>query len=211
MNSALTSYPLGFLITMQKELLSANQSFSLLDALVYIITFEVILIQMGGIQKFFSRFWFCLQSKFSLVHSKVICAESKNQDSEPSNQLGCFDKNDESNVCREDVEMVMKRLGLFCSSESEELKDSMSSDELSQLFDEKEPSLEEVKEAFNVFDQNRDGFIDAKELQRVLCKLGLKEGYELESCRKMIRTFDENGDGRIDFNEFVKFMENNFC
>jgi len=105
----------------------------------------------------------------------------------------------------------MENFGLFCSRESEDLKEWMDSDELSQLFDEKEPSLEEIKETFNVFDHNSDGFIEASELQRVFYILGLKEELELEKCRKIIRIFDENGDGRLDFNEFVKFMENSFC
>ncbi|CAI0438263.1 unnamed protein product [Linum tenue] len=87
----------------------------------------------------------------------------------------------------------------------------MGADQLLELFDEKEPSLEEVKEAFEVFDVNRDGFIDETELQRVMCQLGLKEGVELESCKKMIGAFDVNGDGRIDFCEFVKFMDHSFC
>jgi calmodulin len=127
-------------------------------------------------------------------------------------QESCFDnKRDENNICREDVEMVMANFGLFCSRESEDLKEWMDSDELSQLFDEKEPSLEEIKETFNVFDHNSDGFIEASELQRVFYILGLKEELELEKCRKIIRIFDENGDGRLDFNEFVRFMENSFC
>ncbi|XP_010088139.2 probable calcium-binding protein CML45 [Morus notabilis] len=121
------------------------------------------------------------------------------------------DDHEDGRMRREDVEMVMGKFGIFCSRDSEELRESFGSDELSSLFDESEPSLEEVKEAFDVFDKNRDGFIDAKELQGVLCILGLKEGSELEDCKKMIRNFDINRDGKIDFNEFVKFMETTFC
>jgi calmodulin len=62
-----------------------------------------------------------------------------------------------------------------------------------------------------VFDENKDGFIDAKELQRVLSALGLKDRAAMDDCKKMIRVFDENDDGRIDFDEFVKFMEGTFC
>lgn len=105
----------------------------------------------------------------------------------------------------------MGNLGIFCSQESEEqLNESYGCEEISRLF-EQEPSLEEVKQAFDVFDVNKDGFIDAEELQRVLCVLGLKQGLKLENCNSMINTFDEDGDGRIDFQEFVKFMENSFC
>ncbi|KAJ9147609.1 hypothetical protein P3X46_029747 [Hevea brasiliensis] len=187
-----------------------NLSFiELFIILLDILLCELFRYKVGYLQKFFSRFWFSIRSKLSFGKSKV-CEENKNQDSESSNQQDYFSRRDDRNLCREEVEMVMGKLGLFCSAESEELKESMGSDELSQLFDEREPSLEEVKKAFDVFDEKRDGFIDAEELQRVLQTLGLKEGFTLENCRKMIRACDENRDGRIDFNEFVKFMENIF-
>ncbi|OVA08983.1 EF-hand domain [Macleaya cordata] len=113
-----------------------------------------------------------------------------------------------------DVEIVMKNLGIFCNPVDVHKFHNdhiiLGSDEFSSLFDEDEPSLAEVKEAFNVFDQNKDGFIDARELQRILCSLGFREGSDLKECERMIRVFDENADGRIDFNEFVKFMENCF-
>ncbi|GFY82980.1 calcium-binding EF-hand family protein [Actinidia rufa] len=82
---------------------------------------------------------------------------------------------------------------------------------MTSLFEEKEPGLDEVKEAFDVFDENRDGFLDAREIQRVLYNLGFKDGLEIERCKRMIDAFDDNGDGRIDFKEFVKLMENMFC
>ncbi|EHA8591682.1 putative calcium-binding protein CML46 [Cocos nucifera] len=114
------------------------------------------------------------------------------------------------NLSWENVEMVMGRMGLYCSQEGEQLKECMSFDELSSVFEE-EPSFEELKEAFCVFDENRDGFVDAVELHRVLSKLGFREGSEVDSCKRMIAAYDENRDGRIDFNEFVKFMEISFC
>ncbi|XP_010552843.1 PREDICTED: probable calcium-binding protein CML45 [Tarenaya hassleriana] len=152
-------------------------------------------------QSFFSRFWHLLQQQLAF--------EKKNEELELSNQWS-FRKH-EGEICREEVETVMRSLGLFCKQEHEGLQERYSSEEISSLFEEKEPSLEEVKEAFDVFDVNRDGFIDATELQRVLTTLGLKEGSDLENCRKMIRSFDGNEDGMIDFHEFVKFMENRFC
>lgn len=105
--------------------------------------------------------------------------------------------------------MVMDRLGVTYHSDGEKLEEGLVADELPQLFEE-EPSLEEVKKAFDVFDENKDGFIDATELQRVLCSLGLKEGSQVEDCRRMIKAFDEDDDGQIDFKEFVKFLEKSF-
>ncbi|KAL2903962.1 putative calcium-binding protein CML46 [Bienertia sinuspersici] len=80
------------------------------------------------------------------------------------------------------------------------------------LFGEEEPCLEEIWEAFQVFDEDKDGFIDATDLGRVLCKLGyLKEGSNVEKCKKMIRGFDRNSDGLLDFHDFLKFMQTCLC
>ncbi|XVE53215.1 hypothetical protein DITRI_Ditri02bG0186100 [Diplodiscus trichospermus] len=112
-----------------------------------------------------------------------------------------------------DMKVVMDRLGMSYEPNSDKLvEDSVGEDELGEMFEQEEPSLEEIKEAFDVFDENKDGFIEATELQRVLRCLGIKEALvQLEECRRMIRVADEDGDGRIDFNEFLKFMETCFC
>ncbi|XP_010425692.1 PREDICTED: probable calcium-binding protein CML30 [Camelina sativa] len=123
-------------------------------------------------------------------------------------------KQEDGDLCKEDAEMVMTSLGLFSNDDDDDdddqLQERYSAKQVSCLFEEKEASLEEVKQAFDVFDENRDGFIDATELQRVLTILGFKEGFCLENCLVMIRSLDGNKDGRIDFNDFVKFMENSF-
>ncbi|XVF14285.1 hypothetical protein REPUB_Repub09cG0045700 [Reevesia pubescens] len=163
------------------------------------------------IKSFFSRYWSFPQSQHEHGSSKTSSWDNSYQKLEcSSKEVSTTEKKgDGGRVYRKDVEKLKGNLGLFCSQESEELNESFGSDELSRLFEE-EPSLEEVKQAFDVFDVNKDWFIDAEELQRVLCILGLKEGLKLENCNKMIKNFDEDADGRIDFQEFVKFMEKTF-
>ncbi|KAG8384687.1 hypothetical protein BUALT_Bualt04G0143900 [Buddleja alternifolia] len=115
-----------------------------------------------------------------------------------------------------DVEIVLTSLGMFCDTDTDTDREAdfptkLDAEDVYNMFEERNPSLDEVREAFEVFDSNRDGFIDAEELKRVLCALGLKEGLEMDKCRRMIGVFDDNGDGRVDFDEFVKFMQNSFC
>ncbi|XP_059641929.1 probable calcium-binding protein CML46 [Cornus florida] len=166
------------------------------------------------------RFYEFFLTSNSLIQSHLAVQadrEEKNPECSEllSKHLPCRkEKISDENLCREDIEMVMGRLGVFGHSELGEEKVQerrFDSNDISNLFEEEEPSLEEVKAAFDVFDENRDGFIDASELQRVFCVLGFKHGGEMEDCRKMIKAFDNNGDGRIDFNEFVIFMETSFC
>ncbi|XP_050378042.1 probable calcium-binding protein CML47 [Argentina anserina] len=104
-------------------------------------------------------------------------------------------------LCLGELASVVENLGRLC--------DDNGSKEMADLLEE-EPSLEEVKEAFHLFDENTDGFIDAGEIKKVLHVLGFVQASESE-CKRMIKTFDHNGDGRIDFEEFLKLMEDSFC
>lgn len=55
----------------------------------------------------------------------------------------------------------------------------------------------------------RWGFIDTKELRRILCTLCSAEVSEVY-YRRMIRAYDNNRDRVIDFNEFIGLMTINF-
>ncbi|XP_057970639.1 probable calcium-binding protein CML18 [Malania oleifera] len=62
----------------------------------------------------------------------------------------------------------------------------------------------ELRDAFEVFDQDKNGLISAKELHEVMKRLG--EKVSLSDCRRMIRSVDSDGDGNVDFEEFKKMM-----
>ncbi|XVF88335.1 hypothetical protein PTKIN_Ptkin19aG0042400 [Pterospermum kingtungense] len=66
----------------------------------------------------------------------------------------------------------------------------------------------ELKEAFEVFDKDKDGLISVEELGSVLCSLGLNEGNKVEDCKAMIRKVDMDGDGMVNFDEFKRMMKN---
>ncbi|CAI0430664.1 unnamed protein product [Linum tenue] len=61
---------------------------------------------------------------------------------------------------------------------------------------------DELRDAFEVFDRDRDGMITVEELGSVLSSLGLKEGKRMEACKEMIRRVDADGDGMVNFDEF---------
>ncbi|KAL2233545.1 probable calcium-binding protein CML45 [Sesamum indicum] len=116
----------------------------------------------------------------------------------------------ENKIHIREINVVMNRLGMVGGLEEDDgSKSILGADDFLALFEEEEPSLEEIKETFGVFDVNKDGFIDGSELQTVLCSLGLE--FRLEECKRMIVAFDGNGDGLIDFQDFLKFMERCLC
>ncbi|CAK9138120.1 unnamed protein product [Ilex paraguariensis] len=161
-------------------------------------------------------FYLCFVNVFrTILHFLCFtwnyCTKSKNCNVQVSTMKDyTYESVNNVMLFRGDVEIVMQKLGIFCDPNGDKLQERLGSVEISKLFDETEPSPEEVKEAFDLFDENGDGFIDAKELERVLGKLGFTELPEIE-CQRMIMAFDDNGDGMIDFREFVKVMEGSFC
>lgn len=64
--------------------------------------------------------------------------------------------------------------------------------------------LENLKDAFSVFDIDGNGAITAEELNTVMRSLG--EECSLAECRRMINGVDSDGDGMIDFDEFRVMM-----
>ena len=60
------------------------------------------------------------------------------------------------------------------------------------------------REAFDLFDTDGSGFIDAKELKAVLCALGFEP--TKDEIRKMISDADKDGSGTINFDEFIGIM-----
>ena len=64
--------------------------------------------------------------------------------------------------------------------------------------------ISEFKEAFSMFDKNKDGTITAKELLKVMRSLG-QNPTEAE-LQNMINDVDIDGSGNIDFKEFLIMM-----
>ena len=62
--------------------------------------------------------------------------------------------------------------------------------------------VEELKKAFDVMDENKDGVVTREELKKLLSGLG--EEVDDSIVDEMISIADENNDGKVDFNEFVK-------
>ena len=68
-------------------------------------------------------------------------------------------------------------------------------------------SKKELKETFQVFDKDQNGFIYVVELRHVMTNLG--EKMENKEVDEMIRKVDVNDDGHINYEEFFKVMMTN--
>ena len=64
--------------------------------------------------------------------------------------------------------------------------------------------IEEIKEAFNIFDVDSSGSIDYRELKAAMKALGIK--VDKAELKKMITDVDEDGSGEIELPEFIQMM-----
>lgn len=64
--------------------------------------------------------------------------------------------------------------------------------------------LEDLKEAFRMFDKNNDGFIDLVELRKVTTLMGAS--LTSKELNEFMKEADKDGNGKIDYAEFTSMM-----
>merc|ERR1711927_57138 len=64
--------------------------------------------------------------------------------------------------------------------------------------------LDEIREAFSLFDADASGMIDVRELKAAMRALGFE--VKNEELKKMVSDVDNDGNGTIEFGEFLEMM-----
>merc|ERR1712124_26436 len=67
-----------------------------------------------------------------------------------------------------------------------------------------EEQLDEIREAFSLFDSDASGAIDVRELKAAMRALGFE--VKNEELKKMVSDIDGDGNGTIEFSEFLQMM-----
>ncbi|OIT32622.1 PREDICTED: calmodulin-like protein 3 [Nicotiana attenuata] len=175
------------------------------------------------------------QSPLFMVEQKIMKRSTSNSHNkvELRSIFATFDKNNDGYITKQELKQSLKNIGIYMEDidivEMVEKVDSnkdglIDLDEFYELchsflgiegiIGSQENSGEEeanrerdLKDAFDVFDYDKDGLISEEELSKVLSSLGLNQGKKLEDCKEMIRKIDVDGDGMVNFDEFKKMMK----
>ncbi|GAU15711.1 hypothetical protein TSUD_307210 [Trifolium subterraneum] len=125
-----------------------------------------------------------------------------------------FGMQNNGRIKKENARQVVEKLGLIYGSDQKDNKAFQDDDDdeevvveevLGELEDMSKRS-ELLLEAFKIFDEDGDGYIDAMELKRVLDCLGLDKGWDMNTIERMVKVVDLNFDGKVDFGEFELMM-----
>ncbi|XP_050216641.1 calmodulin-like protein 3 [Mercurialis annua] len=172
-------------------------------------------------------------SSKEVVSTQLLVLKKENTSLKNNDELksvfATFDKNGDGFITRQELKDSLKNIRIFMTEQEVEemvkkvdsngdglidfeefclLCESLAMTSSNQEEEElKENDQDEnLKEAFEVFDRDKDGLISVQELGLVLCSLGLREGKRVEDCKEMIKKVDMDGDGMVNFNEFKKMM-----
>ncbi|KAK9741669.1 hypothetical protein RND81_03G120900 [Saponaria officinalis] len=125
-----------------------------------------------------------------------------------------MDKN--GKIAMDKASKVVKQLGLVKEDDEEDEKSNFDNEDMIEAknvikgLEDDELEMKEkellLRQVFLVFDEDEDGFIDAKEIMRIFVCLGLDNGWSLSEIENMIRVVDLNLDGKVDFHEFQLMM-----
>ncbi|KGN51467.1 probable calcium-binding protein CML25 [Cucumis sativus] len=141
---------------------------------------------------------------------------SRTQIAELEQVFNKFDVNGDGKICSSELGSIMGSLGQPATEEElQNMIKEVDADgdgyidldefiELNTKGVDSDEVLENLKDAFSVYDIDGNGSITAEELHEVLKSLG--DDCSLADCRKMITGVDKNGDGMISFDEFKVMM-----
>merc|ERR1711998_132572 len=92
-------------------------------------------------------------------------------------------------------------MGVPSNSQQENMSRRAMKKKPGQLSDEQ---LDEIREAFSLFDSDASGMIDVRELKAAMRALGFE--VKNEELKKMVTDVDNDGNGTIEFAEFLMMM-----
>jgi len=65
---------------------------------------------------------------------------------------------------------------------------------------------DDIRDAFNIFDRDKDGFVDIQEIFKVSSTMGFD--LDIEDLKICMSEVDLDGDGRLNYKEFSKMLLN---
>ncbi|KAK4768160.1 hypothetical protein SAY87_003301 [Trapa incisa] len=150
------------------------------------------------------------------VGAGADCTSSHAQsmtDAELQKVFDQFDTNCDGKISSEELSKVLSAVGSVTSwDDVQRAMEEIDTDrdgfislaEFSALCQSNSSAETDLRDAFDLYDMDKNGLISASELHLVLNRLNM--GCSLEDCVRMITLVDCDGDGNVNYAEFKKMM-----
>ncbi|CAN8235034.1 unnamed protein product [Cochlearia groenlandica] len=123
-----------------------------------------------------------------------------------------FDSNGDGKISVSELGNVFKSMGTnYTETELNQVLDEIDIDRDGYINQEEFAAIchssstaAEIREAFDLYDQDKNGLISSSEIHKVLNRLGMS--CSVEDCVRMIGHVDSDGDGNVNLEEFKKMM-----
>ncbi|VDL72124.1 unnamed protein product [Nippostrongylus brasiliensis] len=154
-----------------------------------------------------------------MVYHETNCSnvsESRNKIAEYKNAFKFFDDNNDGFITMLELEKAMNECGQYPSKLELRLimhhGDSdrngvITFDEFAQLMSGNRTAgkytYSQLREQFDLFDKDKDGYIEKAEMTECIKELSLTHSYPKSVIEGLFKEADVDGDGRISFEEFV--------
>ncbi|CAF1008581.1 unnamed protein product [Adineta ricciae] len=128
-----------------------------------------------------------------------------------------FDTDESGKISQNELGNILKALNIKINdNQLKQLVVDMDSDQSGEIeFDEfcrvmseaffKKYTNNELRVAFQQFDQDGSGYIQANELESIMRKMGRR--FSKSQIDNMVKSLDSSGDGKISFDEFVQLFQ----
>eukprot|EP00397_Hematodinium_sp_SG-2012_P060343 GEMP01078446.1.p1 GENE.GEMP01078446.1~~GEMP01078446.1.p1 ORF type:complete len:159 (+),score=50.14 GEMP01078446.1:136-612(+) len=148
---------------------------------------------------------------------KIQVNFSEDQIEEFKEAFSLFDKDGNGTITAEELGVVMRSIGRNPTNEQlrqmiaevdEDGSGEIEFPEFLKLMASKlqdSDSIDEMREAFLVFDRDKSGSVSAIELKHVMNNLG--EQVTDAEVEEMIKEADADGDGELSFDDFLQFIQ----
>ncbi|CAD6193122.1 unnamed protein product [Caenorhabditis auriculariae] len=140
----------------------------------------------------------------------------KNKIEEYRKAFSFFDANNDGKITTEELEKAMIRCGqrptklevrLIMYHGDNDQNGVITFDEFAHLMNGTSPmsryTFEQLRDQFNMFDKDKDGFIEKAEMISCVRELSLQHSFPRAVIEQLFTEADIDGDGKISFDEFV--------
>ncbi|CAO4385857.1 unnamed protein product [Caenorhabditis nigoni] len=157
-----------------------------------------------------------LKAAVDYSKTQITASNCKNKIEEYKRAFNFFDANNDGRITIDELEKAMQKCGqrptklelrLIMYHGDNDQNGVITFDEFAHLMNGtssmNQYTYDQLREQFDMFDKDKDGFIEKMEMLSIVRELSLQASFPRQVVEQLFNEADIDGDGKISFEEFV--------